>query len=83
MASSSSSSSILAILSLLAFNLIFVIDRLTGLGVDIAGMNAIARRAVERVEAHFLGLGSGGQHRHRPEGTGSVNDLRRASILDL
>jgi hypothetical protein len=46
-------------------------------------MNAIARRAVERVEAHFLRLGSGGQHRHRPEGTRSVNDLRRASILDL
>ena len=52
---------VLAVLALIAFDLVFVIDRLAGLGVDIAGMgNAVARRAVERVEAYFLGLGSGG-----------------------
>ena len=56
---------VLAILALIAFDLVFVTDRLAGLGIDIAGMDAVARRAVERVEAHFLGLGSGRQHRHR------------------
>jgi hypothetical protein len=56
---------VLAILALIAFDLVFVIDRLAGLGIDIAGMDAVARRAVKRVEAHLLGLGSGRQHRHR------------------
>src|SRR5438270_9543335 len=56
---------VLAILALIAFDLVFVTDRLAGLGIDIAGMDAVARRAVERVEPHFLGLGSGRQHRHR------------------
>src|SRR5438045_2748586 len=51
---------VLAILALIAFDLVFVIDRLAGLGVDIAGMDAVAGRAVERVEAQFLGLGRSG-----------------------
>ena len=42
---------VLAILAPIAFDLVFVIDRLAGLGVDIAGMDAVARRAIKRVEA--------------------------------
>src|SRR5207302_5780808 len=59
-----------------AFDLVLVIDRLAGLGVDIAGMDAVARSAVEGMEAHFLGLGSGRQHRHR---TGHERQLQISS----
>src|SRR5689334_20345098 len=56
---------VLAVLALVPFYLVVVIYRLAGLGVDILGVDAIAGRTVERVEAHLLRVGGGGQHRHR------------------
>lgn len=54
---------------------------------EIAGMDAVADRAVERVEAHFLGLGSGGLRRfdRRPRPAvckGPAARIRRIVIWD-
>ena len=50
--------------ALIAFDLVFVIDRLACLRIDITSMNAIARRAVDGMKAHLVRIGGGGQHRH-------------------
>src|SRR3954451_22258158 len=50
---------VLAVLALVAFDLVFIVDRLAGLGIDIAGANAVAGGAIERMEAHLLRLGCG------------------------
>src|SRR5690348_6309729 len=56
---------VLAVLALVPFYLVIVIYRLASLGVDIPGVDAIAGRTVEGVEAYFLRVGGGGQHHHR------------------
>ena len=56
---------VLAGLALIAFYLVFVVDRLAGLGIDIAGVNTVAGGAVERMEAHLIRLRGGRQQRYR------------------
>jgi hypothetical protein len=45
---------VVALVALIALDLVCVLDRLAGLGVDILALDAVAGRAVEGVETYLL-----------------------------
>ena len=51
--------------ALVAFDLVVLVDRLAGQGVDIAALHPVARRPVEGVEADLLARARGRHHRDR------------------
>jgi hypothetical protein len=66
---------VIAILTLVAFDLVLIVDRLAGFGIDVAALDAIARDPVESMEADLVRFRRGRQHRHR---TGDERQLQIA-----